>query len=111
MLEKCNPELCYDMSILIDRTIHSNRTDKVTLDKTIKEACVADAAILRVITFAVTRSGSSRRIQTSKERLLRIIWQLTTEYITPLVLSTTGIIPNKLHYNLKSLIFVLLCTV
>jgi len=31
-----------------------------------------------------------------KEKLLRI-WQMKTAYIIPLVLSTKGIIPNKLH--------------
>ena len=31
-----------------------------------------------------------------KEELLRI-WQMKTAYIIPLVLSTMGIIPNKLH--------------
>jgi hypothetical protein len=36
------------------------------------------------------------------ERLVRI-WQLKTAYIMPLVLSTTGIIPNKLHESLKLL--------
>jgi hypothetical protein len=45
VLENSKHELCYDMSILIDLTIHSNKTDKVTFDKPIKESYVADAAI------------------------------------------------------------------
>ena len=45
MLENCNHKLCYDVSILIDLTIQRNRIDKVALDKTVKEACVADVAI------------------------------------------------------------------
>jgi hypothetical protein len=37
-----------------------------------------------------------------KEELMRIlVWQLTTVYIIPLVVSTTGISPNKLHESLK----------
>jgi len=53
VLENSHHELCYDMSIFIDLTIHSTRTDKVTRDKTIKEACVVDEAIINIQTFAV----------------------------------------------------------
>ena len=37
-----------------------------------------------------------------KEELFRI-WRLKTTYVLPLVLPTTGIIPNKLHESLKPL--------
>jgi hypothetical protein len=37
-----------------------------------------------------------------KEEVIRI-WQLKIAYIIPLVLSTTGIIPYKLHESLKLL--------
>ena len=47
---------------------------------------------LTVTTFAVPRPESSRRIQTSKEKLLRIIWQLTRDYKITLVLSTTDVV-------------------
>jgi hypothetical protein len=37
-----------------------------------------------------------------KEELTKT-WQLKTAYVVPLVLPTTGIIPNKLHESLKLL--------
>jgi hypothetical protein len=39
-----------------------------------------------------------------KEKLVRK-WQMKTAYIIPLILTTTGIIPNTLHESLKLLNF------
>lgn len=57
MLENSHHELCYDMSILIDLTIHSNRIDQVTPDRTIKEECVADEAIFNSHNLRSTTTG------------------------------------------------------
>lgn len=49
------------MSILIDLTNYSNRTDIVTLVITIKEACVADAAILSSHNLHITTAGKLQK--------------------------------------------------
>jgi hypothetical protein len=56
---------------------------------------------LTVTTFAAPTLRSSRSTDL-KDELIRI-WQLKTAYIIPLVLSTMGVIPNKLHESLKLL--------
>jgi hypothetical protein len=45
VLEKSNYKLYYDRFIITDISIHNNKTDKVILHKTIKEANLIDVAI------------------------------------------------------------------
>ena len=61
VLENFKHELCYDMSILVDLNIHSNKTDKVTLDNPIKEAYVADAAIFNSHDLRSTVTGKLQK--------------------------------------------------
>jgi hypothetical protein len=73
------------------------------VDKAIKEAYLIDLAIPSSHSLLST---ITRRFQkyTDLEEKLVTIRQLTAYYIVPLLLSTTGIIPNKSHDSLKLLI-------
>jgi hypothetical protein len=73
VFENSKHELCYDMSILIYLTIHSNKTDKVTLDKPIKKACVADAAIFNSYNLRNTMTGKLQKNTDFKREVIKNI--------------------------------------
>ena len=87
------------MSVITDRIIHNNKPDIVLLDETIKEAYLIDGATPDSHNLYNT---ITERLQKYTEELIRM-WQLKTFYTTPIVLPSTGIIPNKLHDLLKLL--------
>ena len=64
------------------------------LDKTIKEAYSIDAAIPNSHSLHSTITEQLQKYTDLKDELIRIM-QLNAVYIVSLVLSTTGIIPNK----------------
>jgi hypothetical protein len=72
------------------------------LDKTIREAYLTDAAIPSSHNLHSTITENLQKYTDLKEGLVRI-WKLKTACIIPLVLSTTGIVPKKLHESLKLL--------
>ena len=74
----------------------------VLLDKTIKQAYLIDVAIPNRHNLHHIITKKLKKCIDLKEELIGI-WQLKTAYIKPLVLSITGIIPNKLHKSLKLL--------
>jgi hypothetical protein len=78
--------------IISDRTTHNNRPDIVTLDKTIKEAHFIYVAIPSSHSLHSTITEKLQKYTHLKEEPIRI-WQMKTA----LVVSTTGIIPYKLH--------------
>ena len=69
-------------------------------DKTIREAHLIYAAIHNSHNLHSTITERLQKYTDLKEELVRI-WQLKKACIIPLVLSTTGISPNKLHDCLK----------
>jgi hypothetical protein len=97
-----NYNLYYRRSIITDRTIHNNRPDIIILDNTIKEAYLIDVALPNSHNLHSIITEKLQKYTGLKEELIRI-WQLKTAYMIPLVLSTTGTIPNKLRENLKPL--------
>jgi hypothetical protein len=72
------------------------------LDKTNKAAYSVDAAIRSGHNLHSTMTEKLQKCTDLKEELIRIRL-LKTSRITSLVLSTEGIIPNKLHESLKLL--------
>ena len=103
VLEKSNYKLYYDMPKTTDWTAHSNRPDTVILHKTTKEAHSTAVAIPNSHSLHSTTTERLQKYRDLKEQLIRM-WQMKTAYILPLVLSTTGTIPDKLHESLKLLI-------
>jgi hypothetical protein len=59
------------VSILIDLTIRSNRTDKVTLDKTFKEACVAAAAVFNSHNLRSAKTGKVQKSTDFKREVIK----------------------------------------
>ena len=67
-----------------------------------KEEYSIDVAIPNSHYLHSTITEKLQKYTDLKDELIRM-WQLKTAYIRPLVLSTTGIITNKLHESLKLL--------
>jgi hypothetical protein len=93
-------KLYYDMSKITDRTLQNIRLDIVILNKTIKEECLIDTTISNSHNLHSTNTKKLQKYTALKEGHIRIR-QPQTAYIIPPVLSTMGIIPNKLHRSLK----------
>ena len=90
--------MCYTT----DRTVHNNRPDIVTLDKTVKAAQLVYAAIANSHNLRSTITEKFQKYTDLTEELIRI-WQLQMACTVPPVLFAAGIIPNKLHDSLKLL--------
>ena len=102
VLEKSNYKLYYDRFKITDRVIHNNRPDVVVLKVTIKQAYLADVGIPNANKPRSTITERLQKYTDLKEELIKTR-KLNAVYIVPLVLSTTGTIPNKLHESLKLL--------
>ena len=89
-------------SLYHDRTTHNNRPDIVLLHNTIKEEYLIYAAIPNSHNLHSTFSDILQKYTDLIEELTSHL-QLQTTYIIPLVLSTSGMIPNELHESLKLL--------
>jgi hypothetical protein len=87
--------------LITDRTIHTNRPDMAILGKIIREAYLIDATIRNSHNLHSTITEKQQKYTDLKEELTRI-WQLKAVYITLLVLSTMGIIPNKITHKFKT---------
>jgi hypothetical protein len=72
----------------------------IILDKTIKQAHSTDVAIPTSHKLHSTITEKLQNYADLQEEPIRM-WQLKMACIMPLVLSTMGIIPNKLHESLK----------
>jgi hypothetical protein len=92
----------YDRPIITDRTTHNNIPHVVVFDNTIKEAYLIDVAIPYSDNFHSTITEKRHKYTGWKEDVIRI-WQLKMACIKTLVLSTTGIVTNKLHESLTLL--------
>jgi len=89
---------------MIVRTIHNYTLVVVILDKTIREACIINVAIPNIHNLHGTVVEKLQKYTDLKEELLRVKATENGVYNTiSAVLPTTGIIPNKVHENLKLL--------
>jgi hypothetical protein len=98
VLENCICKLYCDWAITVDSL------DILILDKTKEEeAYTIDVAVRNSHNLHSTFTKKPLKCTDLKEELIRI-WQLKAVYIILLVLSTVGIIPNKLRESLKRLV-------
>jgi hypothetical protein len=72
------------------------------VDKAIQEAHLMDSAISSSHNRLSTITGRVQKY-TDMEEKLTFVWQLSAYYIVPLLLSITGIAPNKSYDSLKLL--------
>jgi hypothetical protein len=82
--------------------MHNNRPDTVIRDIAIKSACLIDVAIPNSHNLHFTITEKCQKDTDFKEELVRI-WKVKMACALPLVPSTIGKIPDKLHASLKLL--------
>jgi hypothetical protein len=102
VLENDNLKLYWNLSIITDKTIPSNRPDITFMNKTTKNTLLID--------IAVSNAHNLARILTAKQEKYRelaneicAMWKQNTAQVIPIVISSTGIIPNSLSHSLKRL--------
>ncbi|CAK1582520.1 unnamed protein product [Parnassius mnemosyne] len=100
VLENPTHKLYYDRAILTYRTIHYNRPDITLHDKVSKITYLIDIAIPNTHNLQKTIGEKISKYAELKEEVTRI-WRQNKVYIVPIVVSTTGVIPNHLHHSLK----------
>jgi hypothetical protein len=96
VLQKSNYELYCIRSKITDRTVHNDKPHTFMLDTTIKKPYLIDTAIPNSHSLHSTIIEKLHKYTDLTEELKRM-WQLQKPYTVPPVLSTVGIIPNKLY--------------
>lgn len=102
ILENTTHKLYFDRAILTDKTIHYNRPDITIVDKINKTAHLIDIAIPNSHNLQSTINEKLTKYIDLKDEISRM-WRLQKVTIVPIVLSTTGIIPNTLKQSLDTL--------
>ncbi|XP_050561144.1 uncharacterized protein LOC126912570 [Spodoptera frugiperda] len=102
VLENSTHKLYYDRAILTDRTIHYNRPDITLQDKINKITYLIDIAVPNTHNIQKTITEKITKYAELKDEVTRI-WKQNKVYVVPIVLSTTGVIPNHLLHSLKLL--------
>lgn len=102
ILENTTHKLYYDRAILTDKTIHYNRPDITVQDKVNKITYLIDIAVPNTHNIQKTITEKISKYAELKDEVSRI-WRQEKVYIVPIVLSTTGVIPNHLLHSLKLL--------
>ena len=102
ILENDTHKIYYDRAILTDRTIHYNRPDITLQDKLNKITYLIDIAVPNTHNIQKTITEKISKYAELKEEVTRI-WRQEKVYVIPIVLSTTGVIPNHLLHSLKLL--------
>ncbi|KAI5731918.1 hypothetical protein M8J77_018419 [Diaphorina citri] len=91
-----------DQVISTNRTVNHNRPDIVWRDKVQKTAYLIDVAVPNTHNLEHTINEKRRKHQELSDEVKRM-WNLEKVVTIPIVLSSTGIIPHKLHESLKTL--------
>lgn len=102
VLENDTHKMYFDRAILTDKTIHYNRPDITLQDKIRKITYLIDIAVPNTHNLQKTISEKINKYSELKDEVTRI-WRQNKVYIIPIVLSTTGVIPNNLLHSLKIL--------
>lgn len=102
VMENQNCKLYYDRAIITDRTVHHNRPDIVFHNKHTKEVYLIDIAVPNTHNITTTSQEKIRKYEELKIEIKRI-WDAEKISIVPIIISTTGIVPNSLQKNLESI--------
>lgn len=102
MLENSNHKLYWDRTIITDKTIHYNRPDITVLDKQSKSVYLIDISVCNTHNLTTTHTEKIAKY-TDLSVELQTQWRVNTTRTIPIIVSTTGVIPNTLHTGLKTL--------
>jgi hypothetical protein len=102
ILESDTHKLLWDQTILTDRTIPYNSSDIVLTSQKGRITYLIDTAVPGNKNLTTTYTHKIQKYINLAEEIKRI-WNQTNVFTIPVVLSSTGIIPKRLHQSLKKL--------
>jgi len=102
VLENENFKLYWNRSILTDKTIPFNRPDITFMNKKTKNTFFIDIAVPNTHNLAKTITGKQNKYQELANEICAM-WKQKTAQMTPIVISSTGVIPKSLSQSLTRL--------
>jgi len=102
VLENDNFQLCWNRSILTDKTIPFNRPDITFSNKKTKNTFLIDIAVPNTHNLAKTVTDKQNKYQELTNEICTM-WKQNTAQVIALVISSTAVIPKSLPQSLKDL--------
>jgi hypothetical protein len=102
VLENDNFKLYWNLSIITDKTIPSNRPVITLTNKKTKNTFLIDIAIPHTHNLAKTVAEKQKKYQELGNEI-RVMWKQDAVQVVPIVISATGITPKSLSQSLKRL--------
>lgn len=102
VLENASFKLYWNRSILTDKTVLANRPDITLVNKLSKTTYLIDIAIPNSHNLQSMWNEKLTKYKPLADEI-KNIWKQDEVYIVPLVLSSTALIPRKLHHSLQRL--------
>jgi hypothetical protein len=94
--------LYWDRAIYTARTVSNNTPDITLIDKATKKVTLIDIAIVNTHNLESTQNHKISKYMNLQSKI-KAQWQVDHVKIVPIVLSTTGVITNNLHVDIKDL--------
>jgi len=102
VLENENFKLCWDRSILTDKTIPFNRPDITFMNKKTKNTFLIDIAVPNTHNLAKTITDKQNKYQVLANEICAM-WKQKAAQVIPTVITSTGVIPKSLSQSLTRL--------
>ena len=99
VLESENFKLCWNRSILTDKTITFNRPDITFMNKKIRNTFLIDIAVPNTHNLAKTITDKQNKYQKLTNEICAM-WKQKAAQVIPIVLSSKGVIPKSLPLSL-----------
>ena len=100
VLESDNFKLCWNCSIIMDKTIPANRPDITFTIKKTKTTSLIDIANTHNLAKTITEKQSKYQELTNE---ICAMWKQNATPMIPIIISSTGVIPKSLSQSLKRL--------
>ena len=95
VLENDNFKLCWNRSILTDKTIHFNRSDITFMTKKTKNTFLIDIAVPNTHNLAITITDKQNKYQELANEICAM-WKQNAAQVVPIAISSMGVIPKSL---------------
>jgi hypothetical protein len=92
----------WNRSIIMDKTIPSNRPDITLMNKKTKNTFLIDIAVPNTHRLAKTITNKQNKYQKLANEIC-VMWKPNAAQVMPIVISSAGVIPKSLSQNLKRL--------
>jgi len=99
VLENENFKLYWNRGILTDKTIPFNRPDITFMNQTTKNTFLIDTAVPSTHNLAKTITDKQNKYQELTNEICAM-WKQKAAKLTPIVISSTGVIPKSLSRSL-----------